>query len=740
MRHARALVPYAVASLLLVVVTVAVLGTSVRDSLVIGGRDLTSASPRPSPSRAVAELSRSGHLAYWRADPGATDGQLLVSNLDGTQRRAIARIDNLTRLSLVRWVPDGNAVSWVESGQQLVITRLDGLRLEIPPVPEMRSSGSRIADVHWSPDGKALAATVQRGDGKTDVWVASADALQWSRATTLEDVFASDWLTPEQLLVYTNGGVIAALRLDRPDALRPLTGLAATSPIVGPDGRIHFLAGRVVPGPRDPSVPFPSATSASAYSVTVDGDGLRKEVDASQDDVRLDAALGGGRYLVHSGTSPLQMILGLDGLTSLAVTTVTTPPADNVLVQRAVISGDGKALYGFAPSRIVRFEVVTGRTPPLSTNPTVVIDSASAADVWLPRSVTLAAGAPASAVAKPAARYAFWLGGNVWTMGPEGMASLLRPGPSTRAVGRSQGTPPVWSPRGDRVLFLDVAGPAIPGANSGTLVAYTASLDGTVRAIPGARAAAIGTAWSPDGASFAVVVDRKGVDGLTALAELEARFFGLDGTQIRSPIAAREVAWTRSGIVVLSNDSIDLVGDAGERRRIVSLAALLAAPRAAPLPTPSNAPPTAAPTGATGTLASISASPDGTYLGVRFTVTAPTTRSFFVTIRVADGAALELLPPPVGPGLGGGLGDLSWSPAAALVGMTTSFQPQTAEIRDVAAKTIVARQEGRFAGWAPDGASFYIARPDGLFAYRLTGGEGVRISAIGVPVSATKVG
>ena len=423
MRHARALVPYAVASLLLVVVTVAVLGTSVRDSLVIGGRDLTGASPRPSPSRAVAELSRSGRLAYWRADPGATDGQLLVSNLDGTQRRAIARIDNLTRLSLVRWVPDGNAVSWVESGQQLMIMRLDGLRLEIPPVPEMRSSGSRIADVHWSPDGKALAATVQRGDGKTDVWVASADALQWSRATTLEDVFASDWLSPEQLLVYTNGGVIAALRLDRPDALRPLTGLAATSPIVGPDGRIHFLAGRVVPGPRDPSVPFPSATSASAYSVTVDGDGLRKEVDASQDDVRLDAALGGGRYLVHSGTSPLQMILGLDGLTSLAVTTVTTPPADNVLVQRAVISGDGKALYGFAPSRIVRFEVVTGRTPPLSTSPTVVIDSASAADVWLPRSVTLAAGAPASAVAKPAARYAFWLGGNVWTMGPEGMAA-----------------------------------------------------------------------------------------------------------------------------------------------------------------------------------------------------------------------------------------------------------------------------------------------------------------------------
>jgi hypothetical protein len=72
--------------------------------------------------------------------------------------------------------------------------------------------------------------------------------------------------------------------------------------------------------------------------------------------------------------------------------------------------------------------------------------------------------------------------------------------------------------------------------------------------------------------------------------------------------------------------------------------------------------------------------------------------------------------------------------------MTTSFQPQTAEVRDVAAKSIVARQEGRFAGWAPDGASFYVARPAGLFAYPIAGGEGVRISAIGVPVSAAKIG
>ena len=447
--------------------------------------------------------------------------------------------------------------------------------------------------------------------------------------------------------------------------------------------------------------------------------------------LRLDAVLGTGRYLVHRGTSPLQMILGGDGTISLL-------SGDAGPVQRAVVSSDGKALYGFSSNRIVRFEVATGRTPPLSTSPTVVIDSANAADVWLPRSVTLAAGPPASEVARPAARYAFWLGGNVWTMGADGTPSLLRPGPSARLIGRAQAAPPAWSPRGDRVLFLDVAGPAIPGANSGTLVAYTVSVDGTLRAIPGSRAASSSFTWSPDGASFAVVVDRKGVDGLTPQAELEARFFGLDGAQTRAPMPAREIAWTRGGIALLSDDGIDLVsGD--DRRAVTTRSALLNDPRAAaPLPSPGNAPVSGS-TPPTGTLAGLSASPDGTYLGVRLVVTSPqggSNRALLVTIRVSDGA-LEFLPSPTGPGLG----DLAWSPAVTLICTTaSSLPPQTAEIRGVAAKSIVARQEGRFAGWAPDGASFYVARPSGLFAYRLAGGEGVRISAIGVPVSATKIG
>jgi hypothetical protein len=46
--------------------------------------------------------------------------------------------------------------------------------------------------------------------------------------------------------------------------------------------------------------------------------------------------------------------------------------------------------------------------------------------------------------------------------------------------------------------------------------------------------------------------------------------------------------------------------------------------------------------------------------------------------------------------------------------------------------------DGRFAGWSPDGAWVYIARNEGLFARRLSGGELVRFSPYGVVVSATR--
>ena len=50
---------------------------------------------------------------------------------------------------------------------------------------------------------------------------------------------------------------------------------------------------------------------------------------------------------------------------------------------------------------------------------------------------------------------------------------------------------------------------------------------------------------------------------------------------------------------------------------------------------------------------------------------------------------------------------------------------------------VIASQAGRFAGWSPDGEWSYVARGEGLFAYRDGDAEGRRVSAIGVPVVTT---
>src|SRR4029077_317732 len=79
--------------------------------------------------------------------------------------------------------------------------------------------------------------------------------------------------------------------------------------------------------------------------------------------------------------------------------------------------------------------------------------------------------------------------------------------------------------------------------------------------------------------------------------------------------------------------------------------------------------------------------------------------------------------------------DVRWSPAGHLTGMTLANIPV---VRDADSGSIVASAtSGRFAGWSPDGKWFYVARETGLYAQLLSGGDPVRISPLGVPVSAT---
>jgi hypothetical protein len=94
-----------------------------------------------------------------------------------------------------------------------------------------------------------------------------------------------------------------------------------------------------------------------------------------------------------------------------------------------------------------------------------------------------------------------------------------------------------------------------------------------------------------------------------------------------------------------------------------------------------------------------------------------------------------------------GFQDLSWSPTSAAVGITLTgpdaFQPgiaqtgRTARVAEGRTGGVLREEPGQFAGWSPDGGWFYVARPEGLFAFPLAGGDGVRVGPFGVRVYAT---
>jgi hypothetical protein len=127
-------------------------------------------------------------------------------------------------------------------------------------------------------------------------------------------------------------------------------------------------------------------------------------------------------------------------------------------------------------------------------------------------------------------------------------------------------------------------------------------------------------------------------------------------------------------------------------------------------------------------LSMLGASADGTVLSVRMSPAAGSVGFIFAVLRAVDGTPTLQVP-------GQDVADIRWSPTGHLVGMTLGNIPV---VRDAETGTIVASAtSGRFAGWSPDGKWFYVARDTGLYAQLLAGGEPVRISALGVPVSTT---
>jgi len=126
--------------------------------------------------------------------------------------------------------------------------------------------------------------------------------------------------------------------------------------------------------------------------------------------------------------------------------------------------------------------------------------------------------------------------------------------------------------------------------------------------------------------------------------------------------------------------------------------------------------------------AGLTAASDGAYAAVHVNFLAAGTTPTFAMIRARDGVLTSVI-------VGENISDEAWASTGRYIGYTLR---QRSVVRDAETGDVMMDLEGRFAGWSPDGLWTYIARADGLYAKRLAGGDAIRFSAIGVPVSATK--
>ena len=732
MRQLRGLLPYALVSALVVVasVTAIVLSTTTTPA---GPEVAASASPSAAPSAsrpAVTDLSPTGRLAYWRAEPNG-DHLLWLANADNARRRSVAKTTTPSTITKTRWSVDGNSIAYVDGLTRLVVVRVDGATTSYTLAPALRSDNYRIVDHRFSPSGARIAATVQRQTGsQSDVYVSASDGT-WTRITNVEDAIAADWLDEEELLVQTTGGVISAVRANGMNQFRPLTGLQASSPIIGSDGRIHFLAGRVTQF-AGASETFVFAAAANVWSMTADGTDVRREITPpDQESLRLDGTWASG-YLYHRGTNPAQLVIG---------TIPILLPSSAGLIERIAVSPDKRYAIGFAGPTVVRVDITpTGLAP----GAVLLLGSIDSGDVWFPRA-PLARAAATPRPDAPAARYAFALGGNIWTMGPDGVASLLRAGATNAQTQRRFTIPlPRWSPAGDRILTVESLG---TGASGQQLIPVIIDTAGKVTRLTAVSSVAAAVTWSPDGTRIAAVaLPASPQDPSILQSELIVRVMTAEGT-LGQTIPGREVAWSAPGMFVLTNGTIranDRARDeqsielwsGTQKRTVTTVARIIGDPRAI-----------VGSIGAAGTrgitsVSNITSSTDGAFLSTRVAFLGAPASPILVLLRTSDGAATQYV-------AGDRIADEAWSPTRPLIGYTNTTGGQgivgtateakpSAIVREGATGAVLAEVEGRFAGWSPDGAWFYVAGSGGLYARPLTGGALVRVSGLGVPLSVTK--
>ncbi|MDQ2953301.1 MAG: hypothetical protein M3R54_13665 [Chloroflexota bacterium] len=738
MRQIRGLVPYAAFAVLVVGVTLVALITSTLGlPMAAVAPPTTSPAPAPTAVRPSTDLSASGRLAYWRTEANG-DHQLWLANADNSRRRSVAKADP-GAISRTKWSVDGSAVGYVESGVRLVVVRVDGMTAVYTLAPELRADSYRIVDHRFSPSGARIAATVQRATGsQTDVYLAGVGGT-WSRLTTTEDVIAADWLSEDELLVQTTGGIVGRLRASGRDQLRPLTALPAATPVIGDDGRVYFLSGRVS-GFAGSNETLVYASLSSVWSMTADGEDLRREpVNLDVDAFRLDGLWPGRGYLLHRGTSTTQLAVGTAPLAG-AILPIDLPTSAGV-IDRIYASPDKRFAIGFAGANLLRLDV--GATGAVG-GPVVLLGSVNQGDAWFPRTVSLANVAVAK-VDVPAARYVFALGGHLWSMGADGQPTLLRAGnTNSLTLRRFTLAPPVWSPAGDRLLTVESLS---PGATAFQLIAVVISRDGTPRRYTSPSSIGPGVSWSPDGSQIVVAsLPAASTDPVVLGSDLVLQVIDAVSGGVARTLAGREASWTKNGIVVLTNGTVR----AGDRARdgqaleiwngtqktdLVTIAKLVADPRA-------QAP---AQTRGLTQVAGLSASPDAAYAAIHMNFLATTPTITFAIVRARDGVTTSLI-------TGDAVSDESWASTGRFIGYTQNAAGpvpnqsaavlpigprQHAIVRDAETGEVVMDLEGRFAGWSPDGLWTYIARNDGLYARRLAGGDPVRFSLYGVVVNAT---
>jgi Tol biopolymer transport system component len=702
----RSLAPYAIGATLVFVVSVAVLAGALAMGGLLEERIVApDASPTASASRAPVELSRAGRLAYWRTDP-AGDTQLWVSNIDGSGRRAIARTDSVAGLASTRWSPDGESIAYLERGGQTVaVQRLDGAHVDLPLPPALVTAGSRLIDLDWATDSRSVAATQRdAGSSTTDVYVALASGGSWRNVTLLRNAFLSQWISADELLVHTGNGLIGVQRVDG-TRLRPLTAQVATSPFLGDDGRVYYFAGQVSPAVRDATVPVINAGQSRVWSLTLDGGDIRQETAQAYDDVRLVARWPTGRFVVHQGAS-----------TALAFLADGQPPIDTTLgvVDRVVFSPDRRTAIGLTGSRIFRYDTAQPNTP------VVLLSDVAQPDAWYPETVTIARTSPAPAQARPAARYTFSLGGLIWATDATGGLRLLRQMQANDLdLRRLSGVAvPQWSPGGDRIIYFDVLASSFRGA------VFVTDVTGTGGRLSDQDAVGPFPTWSPDG----------NVAYTDLVASFDSAGFGADGeVRIVTPTngarvatyRAREIAFGGGKTFLIDNGKLDLPFQIRADHSILEST-----------PTGTRTVATAAglssgtPFGAAQALqlSMLGSSADGAFLSVRVSPATGSLGFIFAIVRAADGR-------PTLQADAQAVADVRWSPTGHLTGMTLANIPV---VRDADTGSIVASAgSGRFAGWSPDGKWFYVARETGLYAQLLSGGDPVRISPLGVPVSTT---